>query len=49
MAADFLRNCWYVAGFSHEVGEGLLARTILGEAVLLHRTGAGQPVAMQDR
>lgn len=45
----FLRNCWYAAGFSHEVGQGLLARTLLGEAVLLYRTEAGQPVAMQDR
>lgn len=48
-ASTFLRNCWYAAAYSHELGAGLLARTLLGEAVLLYRTEAGQPVAMQDR
>ena len=49
MPDRFLRQCWYVAGFGHEIADKLLARTILGEPVLLYRTAGGQAVAMQDR
>ena len=45
----FLRNCWYVAAYSGEVAQEPLARTLLGEPVLLYRTGAGKPVALEDR
>ncbi len=45
----FLRNTWYVAAWSAEVGSQCLARTILGEPVVLYRTSAGQPVALLDR
>ncbi len=46
----FIRNCWYVAAWSHEVGaDSLLARTIIGEPVLLMRTAAGEVVALDDR
>ncbi|HEU5026032.1 MAG TPA: aromatic ring-hydroxylating dioxygenase subunit alpha [Spirillospora sp.] len=43
------RNQWYVAAYSEEVGEGLLARTICGEPLVMYRTGAGQAVALADR
>ena len=43
------RNQWYVAAYSEEVGDGLLARTICGEPLVMYRTGAGQAVALADR
>jgi phenylpropionate dioxygenase-like ring-hydroxylating dioxygenase large terminal subunit len=45
----FVRNAWYAAGFSDEFGRHLLARTYLGEAVVIYRTGDGKPVAFEDR
>lgn len=45
----FARNRWYVAGYGTDVGRGLAARTILGEPLVLYRTGAGEPVALADR
>lgn len=45
----FVRNCWYVAAWSHEIGpQTLLARRILGEALVLFRTEAGV-AALRDR
>jgi hypothetical protein len=29
----FLQNCWYMAGWSHEVGDAGLARRIAGKPV----------------
>lgn len=45
----FLKECWYVAGWSHEVGDGLLARTILGTPICLFRDDAGGIAALEDR
>jgi nitrite reductase/ring-hydroxylating ferredoxin subunit len=45
----FVRNQWYVAAYSAEVGRDLLARIILGEPLVLYRTSAGQPAALADR
>lgn len=46
----YVRNCWYVAAWSHEVeAEGLLGRTILNEPILFMRTAAGRVVAMDNR
>jgi len=45
----FLRNAWYVAAFDEEVGRALLARTLLGDPVVLYRTEGGEPVALEDR
>jgi len=42
-------NQWYVAAYSEEVGEGLLARTICGEPLVLYRTRGGEAVALADR
>jgi phenylpropionate dioxygenase-like ring-hydroxylating dioxygenase large terminal subunit len=45
----FLRNVWNVAAWSHEVGaEGVFARKLLGEAVILWRKADGTVVAMAD-
>ena len=45
----FVFNEWYVAAFSTDVGRELMPRTLLGKRVLLYRTLAGKPVAMDDR
>jgi len=46
----FIRNCWYVAAWAHELdGQALLARTLLSEPVLLYRRENGEPVALADR
>ena len=45
----FLRNAWYVAAWDREVGSKPLARTFLGEPVVLYRTGRGEPVGLEDR
>jgi len=42
-------NCWWVAAFSDEVGEGLLSRWLLDTPVLLYRTRDGRAVAIEDR
>ena len=46
---DFVRNGWYAAGWSRDVGEELVARTFLDEPVVLFRTSAGEAVALADR
>ncbi len=46
----FLRNAWYVCAWSNEVGaEAVLARTILGEAVICFRDERGKAVVLEDR
>ncbi len=45
----FIRNAWYVAAWDHELGDTPLARTILGDPVVLFRTEGGQAVALEDR
>ena len=46
----FLKNCWYVAAWDHELIDGkLLARTILEQPVLLYRGESGAVVALDDR
>ena len=45
----FMTNCWQVAAYGAEVSHSLLKRRLLGEGVILYRTGAGAVVAMQDR
>jgi vanillate O-demethylase monooxygenase subunit len=43
-----IRNAWYVAAYSAEVGRHLFARTILGRPLVLYRTEAGEPVCFHD-
>ena len=40
---------WYVIARAGEVGDGLLARQVCGERLVLYRTAAGAPVALADR
>jgi vanillate O-demethylase monooxygenase subunit len=46
----FLRNCWYVIAWDHEVpADGLFARTVLNEPILVLRTADGRFAALEDR
>jgi vanillate O-demethylase monooxygenase subunit len=49
MMTTFVRDQWYVAAYGYEVGRELLARTVLGEPLVLYRTEAGEAVALADR
>lgn len=49
MSASFIRNAWYVAASSGEVGREPFRRTLLGEPVVLFRKLDGSPVALRDR
>ncbi len=44
----FLRNSWYVAGWSKDYGRTLTAETLLGDNIVIYRTEAGDPVALED-
>ncbi len=44
----FIRNTWYIAAHSASVTQQPLARRILGEAIVLFRTAAGNAVALDD-
>lgn len=48
-ADDYLRETWYMAGWSHEVGEALLRRRICGRAVLMFRREDGDVAVLDDR
>lgn len=49
MAHMFVRNCWYVAAWSHEVSAALFSRTLLGEPVCMYRSDSGRVFALADR
>ena len=46
----WLRNCWYVIGWEHEIpADGFLARTVLGTPLLAWRTAGGNYAVLDDR
>lgn len=49
----FLKNCWYVAAWGHELAReparALLARRVLDTPMVLYRSEAGAPIALLDR
>ena len=46
----FIKNCWYVAAWSHEIdASALLARTITGLPIVFWRDEKGEVVAFVDR
>jgi phenylpropionate dioxygenase-like ring-hydroxylating dioxygenase large terminal subunit len=47
--ANYPLNCWYVAATSDEVGPQLLARTLLGQPVVLYRLRSAAVAALADR
>ncbi|GAC1620038.1 MAG: aromatic ring-hydroxylating dioxygenase subunit alpha [Nevskia sp.] len=49
-AEDYLRNAWYVAALSTEVGEtNLFQRKLFGRSVLLYRRADGSVAALHNR
>lgn len=47
---NFVRDCWYVAGWDHEFGTNKpQARLILDEPIVLYRRGDGALAALTDR
>ena len=44
----FLRNSWYVAGWSKDFDRSLKAETYLGEQVVIYRKEDGTAVALED-
>jgi vanillate O-demethylase monooxygenase subunit len=45
----WLRNCWYMAGWSDEIGDAGLARRIADRPVYLYRLADGSVAALLDR
>jgi phenylpropionate dioxygenase-like ring-hydroxylating dioxygenase large terminal subunit len=45
----FLKNTWYVAAHADELVEGMLARKICGENIVMFRTSSGPIAALSDR
>lgn len=48
-AQGFVRNHWYAAAWSSEIGERPFARTILGDRIVLFRQPDGTIGALEDR
>ena len=44
----FLKNCWYVAGWSDNYKNELKPQKILGENIVFYRQKDGQAVALED-
>jgi vanillate O-demethylase monooxygenase subunit len=44
----FVRNCWYVAAWSRDVATAPVARTVLGENIVLFRMANGDVSALED-
>lgn len=44
----FLRNCWYVAGWSRDYQHSLKPQMLLGENIVFYRQANGDPVALED-
>lgn len=44
----FLRNAWYVAAWSKDIGRELTAETILGQKIVFYRRVDGSPIALEN-
>ena len=45
---EYVRNAWYPAAWTRDVTRELISRRILEEDVVLYRTSAGSPAALED-
>jgi phenylpropionate dioxygenase-like ring-hydroxylating dioxygenase large terminal subunit len=45
----FVRNAWYIAAWAEEIDNGLLARTIMNEPMVIYRDADGNVGALEDR
>lgn len=46
---NFPKNCWYMAGWSDELADGLLSRRIADRPTVLYRLSDGTVAALLDR
>ena len=46
---SYLKNCWYLAGWSEELTDHLLSRRLFDRQMVLFRTGDGSVKAIADR
>jgi vanillate O-demethylase monooxygenase subunit len=46
---EYVRNAWYVAGWSSEFANDLGAVKILDDNIVIYRTSKGRVIAMEDR
>lgn len=44
----FLKNCWYVAGWSRDFSRAMTAETFLAEDIVIYRREDGSPVALEN-
>jgi phenylpropionate dioxygenase-like ring-hydroxylating dioxygenase large terminal subunit len=44
----YLKNAWYVAAWSNEIGRSLFSRTLLEQPILLYRKANGEAVAISN-
>ena len=50
LSQDFIFESWYVAGWDHEITqEKMVARTLLGQPILLYRDSQDQVVALANK
>lgn len=47
--SDYLKNAWYMAAWSADIGSAMLARRLLGQHLLFFRREDGSIAAMEDR
>ncbi|MEM7718023.1 MAG: aromatic ring-hydroxylating dioxygenase subunit alpha [Pseudomonadota bacterium] len=47
-ATGYIRNCWYVAGRSEDIGRTLTPVRMLGDDIVIFRTADGTPAALED-
>lgn len=47
--APYIRNSWYIAGWTNQLEDKPVARTIMGEPVVLFRDADGTAGALEDR
>ncbi len=46
---EFIRNAWYVAGWSSEISNDLRAIKVLDEKIVIYRNSKGKVFALEDR
>ncbi|MFT7595798.1 MAG: phenylpropionate dioxygenase-like ring-hydroxylating dioxygenase large terminal subunit [Paracoccaceae bacterium] len=47
-STGFIRNAWYVAARSEDIGQRLTAAKILGDAIVMFRGAQDEPIALED-
>ena len=45
---EYVKNCWYVVGWSSHFADEIVERRVMGMDIILYRTSDGNVVAMED-